>query len=83
MIAGLLRVLYRKAHLGESSLGSAIVATEFPVKAVLSWGLVMWLFRHHPGDLQPSLRASMNYLYRDSEYWTSLRDFLFVNKLQN
>lgn len=52
----------------------------WPVFASLSWGMVMWLFRHHPEDLQPSLRSSMNYIYAQSNEWDSLRNFLWHNK---
>lgn len=35
----------------------------WPIFASLSWAAVMSLHRHHPDMLQPSLRASMNYMY--------------------
>jgi len=53
----------------------------FPWFGAMTWGIVLWLFEHHRETLQPSLRSSMTYLYHDSNYWTSIRDFLFVNKL--
>lgn len=52
----------------------------WPVFASVSWGMVMWLFRYHPEDLQPSLRSSMSYIYAQSEDWDSLRNFLWHNK---
>jgi peroxisomal membrane protein 4 len=52
----------------------------FAVFAALSWALVMWLFRHERRVLQPSLQASMQYLYLDSDKWTSLRNFLWHNR---
>ncbi|KAJ9057583.1 hypothetical protein DSO57_1021272 [Entomophthora muscae] len=52
----------------------------YPLFAALIWGTVMWLFRHEPDVLQPSLRASMQYLYIDSNYWSSLKTFLWHNK---
>jgi peroxisomal membrane protein 4 len=52
----------------------------YPLFAALNWGLVMWLFRHDPDVLQPSLRASMQYLYVDSNYWTNLKTLLWHNK---
>lgn len=82
VLGGLLKTLYQKIRLEESPLGSALLRTEFPLKATLCWGLVMWLFRFHPHNLQASLRASMGYLYRDSEEWTCFKDFLIVNKLE-
>ncbi|CAG8735494.1 17857_t:CDS:2, partial [Cetraspora pellucida] len=39
----------------------------FPVFAAVVWGVVMWLFRHDRDVLQPSLQASMQYLYLDSD----------------
>ena len=35
----------------------------WPVFAALSWGMVMWLFRWHPDNIQPSMRSSMKYMY--------------------
>ncbi|KAJ1987762.1 hypothetical protein H4R33_002724 [Dimargaris cristalligena] len=52
----------------------------FPLFAALVWGLVMWLFRHEQSTIQPSLRASMQYLYVDSSQWQSLRNLLWHNK---
>ncbi|CAG8591817.1 1300_t:CDS:2 [Ambispora leptoticha] len=52
----------------------------FPIFASLVWGIVMWLFRHERDVLQPSLQASMQYLYLDSNKWDSLRNFIWHNK---
>lgn len=52
----------------------------WPVFASASWGMVMWLFRHHPEDLQPSLRSSMTYIYAQSDEWDGLRNFIWHNK---
>lgn len=52
----------------------------FPIFAALVWGAVMWLFRNNKKSLQPSLQASMQYLYNDSESWSSLRTLLWHNK---
>lgn len=35
----------------------------WPTFAGLSWAAVMWLFKHHPDVLQPSLKSSMVYMY--------------------
>ena len=52
----------------------------FSVFAALTWGTVMWLFRRERTVLQPSLQASMQYLYLDSDHWNSLKNFLWHNK---
>jgi len=52
----------------------------FPWFAAILWGAVLWLFEFERGCLQPSLVSSMTYIYKDSEKWTSLRDFLIYNK---
>ena len=52
----------------------------YPVFAALVWAVVMWLFRHERRSLQPSLQASMQYLYNDADSWDSLRNFLWHNK---
>lgn len=50
-----------------------------PLFAALVWGSVLWLFEHERGTLQPSLRASMVYLYDKSDRWNSLRTFIWHN----
>lgn len=62
------------------NVSSAVSHYAWPVFASLSWGMVMWLFRHHPEDLQPSLRSSMNYIYAQSDHWDGLRNFVWHNK---
>ncbi|XP_068598993.1 peroxisomal membrane protein 4 [Brachionichthys hirsutus] len=52
----------------------------FPLFAMLVWGIVLWLFEYYPHTLQPSLQSSMNYLYRDSNVWHDISDFLVYNK---
>lgn len=52
----------------------------WPAFASLSWATVMYLFRWYPGDLQSSLRSSMDYIYVDSNEWDSLRNFFWHNK---
>lgn len=57
------------------------IPNAFPIMAASVWGtltlfhyiathpkltgMVMWLFRHEKSTLQPSLQASMQYLYND------------------
>lgn len=57
-----------------------IRSAAWPAFASLSWAMVMYLFRWYPGDLQPSLKSSMNYIYLDSNEWDSLWNFLWHNK---
>ncbi|XP_004687333.1 PREDICTED: peroxisomal membrane protein 4 [Condylura cristata] len=52
----------------------------FPLFTGLVWGLVMWLFEYHQATLQPSLQSSMTYLYKDSNVWHDISDFLIYNK---
>jgi len=59
---------------------SAIREYAWPVFAAGSWGMVMWLFRWHPTELQPSLRNSMHYLYELSDEWDGLRTLVWHNK---
>ncbi|KNZ71448.1 Peroxisomal membrane protein 4, partial [Termitomyces sp. J132] len=51
----------------------------FTVFAALSWGAVMWLFRHRGETIQPGMFNSMTYLYRDSETWSNLKSLLWYN----
>ena len=52
----------------------------YPIFAAVSWGMVMYLFQRDEDTLQPSLRASMQYIYRDSDTWNSLRTLIWHNK---
>ncbi|EKD00646.1 peroxisomal protein [Trichosporon asahii var. asahii CBS 8904] len=52
----------------------------FAIVATLSWGLVMYIFRHRGERLQPGIINSMRYLYRDSETWSNLKTLLWHNK---
>ncbi|KAI5862198.1 peroxisomal membrane protein 4 [Durotheca rogersii] len=61
-------------------VSETIARHAWPVFAAASWAAVMHLFRHHPDDLQPSLRGSMTYIYQQSDHWDSLRNFIWHNK---
>ncbi|KAL1929689.1 hypothetical protein VTP01DRAFT_1827 [Rhizomucor pusillus] len=52
----------------------------YPFFAAVCWGLVMYLFKHDADLLQPSLRSSMQYIYKDSDTWNSLRTLIWHNK---
>ncbi|XGW26766.1 hypothetical protein V3C99_007394 [Haemonchus contortus] len=52
----------------------------FPLFGALVWGIVLWLFEHHTNVLQGALVKSMTYLYKDSNHWTDIRNFLLSNK---
>jgi peroxisomal membrane protein 4 len=64
----------------EEKKSTAISYYAWPVFASISWAMVMHLFRYNPEDLQPSLKSSMNYIYKESEHWDSLRNFIWHNK---
>ncbi|KAH7914491.1 Tim17/Tim22/Tim23/Pmp24 family-domain-containing protein [Hygrophoropsis aurantiaca] len=51
----------------------------FSIFAALSWGAVMWLFKHRGETIQPGMFNSMTYLYRDSEAWKDLRTLFWHN----
>ncbi|EXJ87090.1 hypothetical protein A1O3_04048 [Capronia epimyces CBS 606.96] len=51
----------------------------WPVFASLTWAFVMYIFRWQPESIQPSLRSSMKYIYVNSDYWDSFRNFLIHN----
>lgn len=45
--------------------------------AVLTWGLVMFIYDYQPQYLQSSLRHSMHYIYDvEMDTWTNWKDFL-------
>ncbi|KIX02907.1 uncharacterized protein Z518_08850 [Rhinocladiella mackenziei CBS 650.93] len=51
----------------------------WPVFASLSWAFIMYIFRWQPESIQPSLRSSMKYIYVNSDYWDSFKNFLIHN----
>ncbi|KJA25991.1 hypothetical protein HYPSUDRAFT_36847 [Hypholoma sublateritium FD-334 SS-4] len=51
----------------------------FTVFAAVSWGAVMWLFRHRGETIQPGMFNSMKYLYRDSDSWKDLKTLFWHN----
>ncbi|KAI9205020.1 Tim17/Tim22/Tim23/Pmp24 family-domain-containing protein [Polychytrium aggregatum] len=52
----------------------------FRIFAVVTWGCVMWLFRHHRETLQGSLQDSMQYLYNDSDIFDNVINWIVYNK---
>ncbi|CAD5226687.1 unnamed protein product [Bursaphelenchus xylophilus] len=75
------RIVYGMAKLGAEK--GFIPTPNFPVFpwfAAVVWGTVLWMFEYHQHVLQNSLQSSMTYLYHDSDFWTGIRNFLFVNK---
>ena len=65
---------------GDNSTGRVMMQTiethSWQVFAAMSWGLVMWLFRWYPEQVQPSLRSSMKYMYVFFPFF-SLSPFFF------
>jgi peroxisomal membrane protein 4 len=55
-------------------------STYFSIFAALTWGAVMYLFNERNYAIQRGMWSSMNYLYRDSDHWDSLRTLLWHNK---
>lgn len=51
----------------------------FTLFAAMSWGAVMYLFRHRGETIQPGMFNSMTYLYRDSEAWKDLKTLFWHN----
>ncbi|KAK3955654.1 Tim17/Tim22/Tim23/Pmp24 family-domain-containing protein [Pseudoneurospora amorphoporcata] len=64
----------------EPNNSTAISHYAWPVFAAVSWASVMHLFRWHDAELQSSLRSSMVYIYKDSDTWDGLRNFIWHNK---
>eukprot|EP01017_Pseudomicrothorax_dubius_P022318 TRINITY_DN2410_c0_g2_i1.p1 TRINITY_DN2410_c0_g2~~TRINITY_DN2410_c0_g2_i1.p1 ORF type:complete len:215 (-),score=4.55 TRINITY_DN2410_c0_g2_i1:175-819(-) len=48
----------------------------FALLTAICWGVVMFLFEDDPTTLQPSLKLSMDYLYRESDYYNDWKDFV-------
>ncbi|KAM0746306.1 peroxisomal protein [Meredithblackwellia eburnea MCA 4105] len=49
----------------------------FELYAAVTWGAVMWLFKERRDRLHGGMVSSMQYLYLDSEVWSSLRNLVW------
>lgn len=74
IIYGLSKLLVQKKIIPEPQVDV------FPWFAAFMWALTLLLFEYHQSCLQPSLVSSLTYIYKDSDKWTSLRDFLLYNE---
>ncbi|KAL8290156.1 hypothetical protein RQP46_003095 [Phenoliferia psychrophenolica] len=52
----------------------------FQLYAAVTWGAVMYLFKERRDTLQGGMVNSMQYLYLDSEVWSSLRNLVWHNQ---
>jgi peroxisomal membrane protein 4 len=52
----------------------------FAIFAALLWGSGMWLYTQEKDAFQPSFQSTLNYLYRDSDKWTSVKNWFLFNK---
>ena len=48
----------------------------YPWLTAICWGLVMLLFEDDPSTIQASLKTSMDFLYKDSDKYSSWADFV-------
>lgn len=84
VVLGLARIAVKPGHgppaLTREPINSQINYYAWPVFASASWGMVMYLFRFYPQELQSSLTSSMTYIYEDCNNWDSLRTLLWHNK---
>jgi peroxisomal membrane protein 4 len=71
---------YGLPGVSDPKTSAAVSHFAWPVFASVSWAAVMHLFRWHAAELQPSLRSSMTYIYRNSDEWDGVRNFLWHNK---
>ncbi|CAL1535981.1 unnamed protein product [Lymnaea stagnalis] len=74
VIYGLAKLLVQKKIIQEPKTNL------FPWFAAIMWGTTLWMFEYQKSCLQSSLVSSMTYIYKDSDKWTSLRDFLLYNE---
>ncbi|GBG23815.1 Peroxisomal membrane protein 4 [Hondaea fermentalgiana] len=48
----------------------------YPWLATSVWASVLWLYEYHPETLQVSLFSSMDFLYHQTNEWSTAEDFL-------
>jgi len=51
----------------------------FSLFAAVTWGIVMWIFRHRRHTIQTGMFNAMTYLYLDSNVWNDLKTLLWHN----
>ena len=71
---------YGLPGVSDPKTSAAVSYYAWPVFASVSWAAVMHLFKWHAAELQPSLRSSMTYIYKNSDEWDGARNFLWHNK---
>jgi peroxisomal membrane protein 4 len=77
---GLATLLYRKlgslSLLAEGKIGFIEQGYGYYLLAAVCWGIVMWMFEKDKTTLQPSLKNSMEFLYKESDNVGSLTDLI-------
>jgi hypothetical protein len=71
VVVGICRLLAKKAV---PPFNGVKYSQVYPFFAAGVWALVMWIYETNPDVLQPSLTASMKYLYNDSNTWERGRE---------
>ena len=77
---GLATLFYRK--MGQltqgklSKIGFIEQGYGYYLLSAVCWGVVMWLFEKDKTTLQPSLKSSMEFLYKESDQVGSLTDLI-------
>lgn len=83
VVLALARLAVKPGHglplVSDPKASAAISHYAWPVFASVSWASVMYLFRWHAAELQPSLRSSMTYIYTNADRWDGLRNFIVHN----
>ena len=71
IVVSLFRLLAKK---GAAPFSKVTYSQVYPFFAAGVWAVVMWLYETNPDLLQPSLTASMKYLYSDTNAWERGRE---------
>lgn len=83
VVLALARLAVKPGHglplVSDPKASATISYYAWPVFASVSWASVMYMFRWHAAELQPSLRSSMTYIYANSDHWDGLRNFILHN----
>jgi peroxisomal membrane protein 4 len=83
VVLALARLAVKPGHglplVSRPAASAAISHYAWPVFASVSWASVMYVFRWHSAELQPSLRSSMTYIYANADRWDGLRNFILHN----
>ena len=76
VIMGLATLFYRRVIVLKEKWGWVENGYGYYLLSAFCWGVVMWLFEKDKAVLQPGLKSSMDFLYKESDNVKSLKELI-------